>query len=269
MAQATPAKKARVNNMELAYIDQGQGRPVVLLHGFPLNNSMWQAQIPALASNFRVIAPDFRGHGESEAPSGTYSMDLLADDVKALLDHLGIDRAVIVGFSMAGYATFAFYRKYPNLVSALVLADTRPQPDSAEAKQGRENTAQGVLKDGVSGPAQALPTRMLTQETQQSRPDLVKAVSGIMASTPVNGYVGDLRGMAERPDSTATLSQITCPTLVIVGEQDTLTPVADSELMAQTIKGATLVKIPGAGHLAPMEAPDAFNKALLDFLAKL
>jgi len=261
--------KAKINGIDMGYTDQGSGTPVVFVHGFPLNKSMWEEQVKGLSSQHRVIAMDLRGHGESESASGAYTMDLLADDVKGLLDHLRLDRVVLVGFSMGGYAAFAFYRKYANRVRALVLADTRPQPDSPEAKQGRETTAQTALRDGVKGIAQGLSTRMLAPATVQGKPDLVKKVLDIMTSTPVNGYVGDLHALAQRPDSTPTLSQITCPTLIIVGDQDAVTPPADSRLMQEQIKGSKLATIAGAGHLSPIEQPEAFNKALSSFLSTL
>lgn len=261
--------KGRINGVQMGFTDQGTGAPVLLVHGYPLNKSMWDAQVAELSKEFRVIAPDLRGHGESDAPQGTYTMDTIADDLNALLDHLEVDKAVVVGFSMGGYATFAFYRKYASRVKALVLADTRPQADTPEAKLSRENTAQTVLKDGVNGVATATAPRMLAPTTVQSRPDVVERVKSIMASTPVNGYVGDLRGLAERPDSTATLAQINVPTLIVVGEQDVVTPVAESEMMSTTIKGAKLVKIPDAGHLSPLEQPAEFNKVLAGFLKGL
>lgn len=261
--------KASINKIRMGYTDTGRGTPVVLVHGYPLNRSMWDAQVSDLSKDFRIIAPDLRGHGESDAPSGVNTMDIIADDLRALLDHLNIQKVVLVGFSMGGYAAFAFQRKHANRLQALVLADTRPQSDTPEGKQGRENTAQTVIKDGVTGVATATAPRMLAPTTVQGKPDVVEQVKNIMASTPVNGYVGDLRGLAERPDSTTTLSQITVPTLIIVGEQDAVTPPADSEMMAKTIKNAKLVKIPNAGHLSPIEQPQAFNAALREFLKGL
>ena len=258
--------KATINGIQMAYTDTGPGAPLLLVHGYPLNRTMWDAQVGNLGRDFRVIAPDLRGHGESEAPSGTYSMDVFADDLRALLDHLKIDRVACCGLSMGGYVAFAFWRKYRQRVRALVLADTRAHADTPEGKQGRLNTIQTVLKDGVSGVAAATAPRMLAPATAQGRPDLIEHVRAIMASTPVNGFVGDLRGLAERPDSTPALAQIAAPTLVIVGDQDAVTPPADSQAMAKAIKGAALVTIPDAGHLTPMEQPQAFNDAVRKFL---
>ena len=261
--------KARINGIQMGYTDTGRGSPILLVHGYPLNRTMWDAQVSGLSQDFRVIAPDLRGHGESDAPTGTYSVDIFADDLRALLDHLNMQQVTLVGFSLGGYIAFAFQRKYASRLHALVLADTRPQADTPEGKQGRENTAQTVLKDGVAGVAQATAPRMLAPATVQNHPNVVERVRSIMASTSVNGYVGDLRGLAERPDSTATLALISCPTLIVVGEQDAVTPPGDSQAMARAIKNTTLVTIPNAGHLSPMEQPQAFNDALRAFLQGL
>ncbi|MBI4199830.1 MAG: alpha/beta fold hydrolase [Chloroflexi bacterium] len=274
MTQAAKGEsKVLLGNVETAYLDVGRGEPVVLLHGFPLNRDMWQAQVAALSPRFRVIAPDFRGHGGSSvlspvaaADGDVHHMETLAEDVRGLLDHLRLEQVSLVGFSMGGYVAFAFYRRYRARVKALVLADTRPQADSPEARQGREATVRTALKEGTSAVAQTLAGRMLAPETLQGRPQLAEQVRGMMTSTPLIGWMGDLRGLARRSDSTATLAIITCPTLILVGQKDALTPPADSQLMAQHIKGAKLVEVPSAGHLAPLEQPEAFNKALLEFL---
>lgn len=257
--------RTTIKGTKIAYSDRGQGEPILFVHGFPLNKSMWKAQLASLSRHYRCIAPDLRGHGSSQDVPGTYTVDILAEDLKGLLNRLGIRRVTLVGFSMGGYVAFAFYRKYPGSVRSLVLADTRPQPDSPEAKQGRETTAQTVLREGGAGTAKTLTGRMLAPASQQ-KSALVQSVQAIMTSTPVNGWVGDLRGLAARPDSMDTLAKITCPTLILVGDQDTVTPPADSKLMADRIKGAKLVTIPGAGHLSPLEQPRAFNKALREFL---
>ncbi len=257
--------KATINGVTITYNDRGKGDAVLFVHGFPLNKSMWKAQLTSLSQHYRCIAPDLRGHGASQDIPGTYTMDLLADDLKGLLNHLRLRQVTLVGFSMGGYAAFAFYRKYPDSVRSLVLADTRPQPDSSEAKQGREATAQTVLREGTAGTAKALTPRMLAPASQQN-PALVQSVQAMMTSTPVNGWVGDLRGLAARPDSMDTLAKITCPTLILVGDQDGVTPPPESHLMAERIKRAKLVTIPQAGHLSPLEQPRVFNQALRQFL---
>ncbi len=262
--------KAHVNNIDLAYESQGQGTAVVLIHGFPLNRNMWEHQVRGLANDCRVIAVDLRGHGESQVVAGPGSMDAFADDINALLESLGIGQAVIAGFSMGGYAAFAFCRKYPGKVKALVLADTRPQPDAPEGAEGRRNTAKAVGESGATaGVVDGMVPRMFTQATIDGNKATVERARAITASTAPQGVIADLHAMADRPDSQPTMSQITCPTLILVGDQDNLTPVADAELMAEKIQGAKLVKIAGAAHLSPMEQPEAFTVALRDFVVSL
>ncbi len=261
--------KAQLNHVEMAYTDQGSGTPVLFIHGYPLSKAMWEPQVKALSANFRVITLDLRGHGESDAPMWLYSMDLFADDILALLDHLSIDQVVLAGFSMGGYIAFAFYRRYQNRVKALILADTRPQADSPEGKLNRFKSAQTAYKEGAGPIAEAMIPKLLTPQTVQRRTEIVQAVRKMITGTPVPGIVGDLMAMAERPDSVTLLSEIRCPTLIIVGEQDGLTPPADAKLMAEKIKNAKLEIIPGAGHLSNLEQPDSFNKAVQKFLASL
>jgi pimeloyl-ACP methyl ester carboxylesterase len=261
--------KVQLNGVEIAYTDQGKGPPILFIHGYPLSKAMWEPQVKGLSSNSRVITLDLRGHGESEAPLWLYTMDIFADDIRALLDHLSIDQVVLAGFSMGGYITFAFYRKYRNRVKALVLADTRAQADSPEGKQGRFKSAQTAYKEGTGPIADAMVPKLLTPQSVQGRPDLVQTVRKIIAGTPVAGIVGDLMAMAERPDSVPLLSEIICPTLILVGEQDGLTPPADAKLMVEKIKKAQLEIIPAACHLSNLEQPDHFNKAVRKFLESL
>ncbi len=261
--------KVTINAFEIAYTDQGSGEPIVFIHGYPLNRQMWDEQVRDLSSVARCIAIDLRGHGESQAPLWLATVDLFADDVAGLLDHLGVQRATVCGFSMGGYVAFAFYRRHTDRVRALVLADTRPQADSLEGKQGRFAAAQTAHERGAGAIAEGMLPRLLTPASIEGRPDLVRAARAIMESTPVTGIAADLMAMAERPDSVDMLSGIKVPTLVVVGEEDALTPPADARLMAERIPGARLVTIPGAAHLSNMEQPQAFNQALRDFLAAL
>jgi len=261
--------KVQLNGVEIAYTDQGKGTPILFVHGYPLSRAMWDPQVKGLSSNFRVITLDLRGHGESEAPLWFYTVEMFADDIRALLDHLSIDQVVLAGFSMGGYVTFAFYRKYRNRVKALILADTRPQADSPEGKQGRFKTAQTAHKQGAGVIADAMLPKLLTPQSIQSRNDLVQNVRKIITGTPVAGIAGDLMAMAERPDSVPLLSEITCPTLILVGEQDGLTPPADAKLMAEKIKKSQLETIPAAAHLSNLEQPDHFNKAVGKFLGSV
>jgi len=258
--------KAHINGVDLAYTDQGQGTPIVFVHGFPFSRVMWDPQVKVLSGQFRVITLDLRGHGESDAPLWLYTMDQFADDIKGLLDHLSIQKAVLAGFSMGGYVVFAFYRKYADRVKGLVLADTRPQPDSAEGRVGRFKMAQTAQKDGAGAIADVMLPKLLSPASVQGRSELVQTVRTMMTTTKVPGIAGDLMAMAERPDSVPTLKQIACPTLVIVGELDGLTTPVDARHMADGIRGARLETIPAAAHLSNMEQPEAFNRAVTSFV---
>jgi len=260
---------ANINGIDIAYTDEGAGTPIVFIHGYPLDRTMWDAQVKGLSPRFRAVAIDLRGHGASQAPFWLTTVDTYADDVRGLMDHLGIDRAVICGFSMGGYVTFAFLRRYPERVRGLVLADTRPQADTPEGKQGRFNSALTAQREGAKAIADAMIGRLLSQKSIDERPDLVQKVRAIMENTPVQGIAGDLMAMAERPDSVDMLPGIKVPTLVVVGEKDVLTPPADAQLMAERIPGARLEVIAGAGHLANMEEPETFNRLVADFLTKV
>lgn len=257
---------ARINGINLAYTDRGSGMPLVFLHAFPLNRSMWEPQVKALATRYRVIAPDLRGHGESDAPLWRYTMDQFAGDVVGLLDHLSLARAVFIGLSMGGYILLALQRKYPERLQALVLADTRAQADTEEGRLNRFALAQVAYREGAGAVAEAMLPRLLSPASLQGRPDLVGQVRAIITSNQVSGIAGDLMAMADRPDSVPILKQIACPTLVIVGEADQATPPTDARLMAEAIPGARLGIILQAGHLANLEQPEAFNRAVISFL---
>src|SRR5215217_8306526 len=259
---------ARINNINLAYTDSGAGRPIVLIHGYPFNRSLWIEQISALSSSYRVIAPDLRGFGDSDASQDPSTMDRLAADVAALMDHLEIARATIGGLSMGGYVALAFYKQFASRVRALVLADTRAQADTAEAKQTREQQAEKALSEGMAGIADAMLPKLLTPETVSKHPDIVKRVRDMMLQTKPEGAAAALRGMAEREDQTALLPKITVPTLILVGAEDAITPVADSENMHHAIDNSRLVVLDHAGHVSNLERTLQFNDELLHFLSQ-
>lgn len=260
---------ATINGISLAYHDQGKGLPIVFLHAFPLNRTMWAAQEAALSSRFRIITVDLRGHGESDAPLWHYTLDQAAEDVRALLDHLAIPQALFAGLSMGGYILFAFYRKYANRVKGLVLADTKAQADTPEGKEGRVQMAQIAYKQGPSAIADLMLPKLLSPATIQSRPELVQRVRRMIEGNQMSGIVGDLMAMAERPDSVPLLKQITCPTQIIVGDLDQATPLADAKLMAEQIPHAKLALIPNAAHLANMEQPEMFSALVAEFASNV
>ena len=255
-----------VDDIQLAYTDTGLGLPVVLLHGYPFNRTLWNEQVSALSNGYRVITPDLRGLGESESRPGAATMNRMAQDVAALLDRLEISRAVIGGLSMGGYVALAFYKQFPSRVRALILADTRAQADTEEGKLRRHQQAQKALAEGMAGIADAMLPKLLTPETVSKRPEVVKRVRDMMLKTKPEGAAGALLGMAEREDLTSLLSQITCPALILVGQEDPITPVQDSEKMHREIAGSRLVVIENASHVSNVERTEQFNEELTRFL---
>ena len=256
----------RIDDIQMAYTDAGMGRPIVLIHGYPFNRSLWNEQVAALSSSYRVIVPDLRGFGETDSSPGPATMNRMAQDVVGLLDHLEISRAVIGGLSMGGYVALAFYKQFPSRVRALVLADTRAQADTEEGKQTRAQQAEKALAEGMAGIADAMLPKLLTPETVSKRPEIVKRVRDMMLKTKPEGAASALLGMAEREDQTPLLSKIASPTLILVGAEDAITPVADSEKMQHAIAGSRLVVIENAGHVSNLERTEEFNKNLLEFL---
>lgn len=256
-------KTANVNGIRLSYRDEGSGHVLVLLHAFPLSSEMWQPQIAHLASRARLIVPDLRGFGESQLGSGLVSIGQYADDTVALLDQLGIHRAIIGGLSMGGYIAFAFWRRYRERVSGLLLADTRAQADTEEGRKGREASARLAEEQGAEPIANQMLPKLLSPAASA---DLRDHVREIIEATDPRAIATALRAMAKRPDSTSLLPTIDVPTVVIVGGEDIPTPVADARAMHAAIPHSQLVEIPGVGHLSNLEAPVAFNDAVADLL---
>jgi 3-oxoadipate enol-lactonase len=256
----------RIDDIQLVFDDVGTGPAVVLIHGYPFNRSLWNEQVEALSGNYRVVTPDLRGFGESDASEGPATMNRMAQDVAKLMDQLGIDRAVIGGLSMGGYVALAFVKQFPSRVKALVLADTRPQADTEEGKQTRVQQAEKALAEGVAGIADAMLPKLLTPETVSKRPEVVKRVRDMMLKTKPQGAASALLGMAEREDQSEFISTIDVPTMIVVGREDAITPLADSELMHAKIQHSRLVVLDNAGHVSNLEQTEQFNDALMTFL---
>src|SRR6266436_9366565 len=244
--------KALVNGIRIAYNDHGAGLPILFLHAFPLNRSMWDDQVRALLSEnrFRLVAPDWRGFGESDITAEVSTMEMFADDLAALMDALGIDAAILCGLSMGGYVSFAFLRKYPQRVSGLILADTRPGADTPEAQANRETVARLAESQGTTAIADLQVPRLISDYTRQHAPQVERRVRQMIDAATPQGIAAASRGMAQRADSTDLLSGISCPTLVLVGERDILTPPTVAQEYATKIPGAQYVVIPYAGHLS-------------------
>lgn len=239
---------------------------LVLLHAFPLNARMWEPQLPLAADGWRVIAPQLRGFDGGLADPPAVTVDDYAGDVIDLLDALHVKDAVVCGLSMGGYASFALLRLAPGYVRGLVLADTRAQADTPEGIEARRRMLQLLADKGVPAVADEMIPKLLGASTRASRAELGDRVRMLILSNPQEAIAGGIRALMSRPDSTPLLRTIHCPTLIVVGEEDTLTPPALSEEMHRAIAGSTLMVIPGAGHLSSFEQPAAFNSALAAFL---
>ena len=253
-----------VNDATIGYTDEGRGLPLLFVHGFPLSRGAWQKQIDALRSAYRVIAPDLRGFGESQAGTGAIPMTQYAEDLHALLEQVKTGPVVLIGHSMGGYVSFAFQRQFPKMVHGLVLVSTRAGKDAPEAAAGRRATAEKVRAKGIDVVIEAMATKMLAADNHDRA--MAEQVRGFMAPSKPEGVVGALLGMAERPDATAELAGISVPTLIITGADDLLIPATESEKLAQTIPGSQLNIIPHAGHLVAFEQPDKFNHTIEEWL---
>ena len=262
---------AEVDGVRLHYLGAGSGEPAtVLLHAFPLHAGMWGPQIEHLSAERRVVAPDFLGFGGSDAPDSMYRYTMLgyADLLAGLLDRLGLDRVALCGLSMGGYVALAFLRQYPERVSALVLADTRAGADTSEVFERRTDQQDQVARIGTTALIEVLLGGLLSDTTRATRLELVEQVRRLMAN-PAAGYIGALEAMKHRADSTAELVGIAVPTLVIVGEDDTLSPPDVARDIHERIRGSELAVLPRAGHLSNLEAAEEFNAAVSGFLARL
>ena len=259
---------ALVGDTEIAFDDVGSGLPVVFLHAFPLNRTMWDPQVSALVGECRCIPIDFRGFGDSAA-AGPYSMDRYADDVAGVLDALQIERAVITGLSLGGYVTFAFWRRHRDRVRALVLADTLARGDLIENVARRRELIEMAETQGSAAVANAQIAGLMGKTTRDKRPDIYDAIHRTMSQAHEAGVIGALEAMIERPDSTETLGTIDVPTLIIVGNEDVLTPPKDGRALHAAISGSRLEILKEAGHLSNVERPASFNTVLSEFIASL
>ncbi len=259
---------AQIGGATIGYDDIGEGTPVVFLHAFPLNRTMWAPQTSALAADWRCIAIDFRGFGES-APTGPFTIDRYADDVAELLGEIGVRRAIVVGLSMGGYVAFALWRRHAPRVRALLLADTRAGADAPETRERRLELMALARSAGAAAVADRQLVGLLGKTTRERRPDIESAVRATAASATVDGILGGLEAMLGRPDSTPTLSTLTIPTLIVVGEEDVITPAKEARTMHAAIQGSRFELLANAGHLSSIERPAAFNAVVSEFLREV
>lgn len=258
--------QVNVNGVRLGYEVEGHGPPIVLIHGFPLNRTMWRPQVAALRDRFTVIVPDLRGFGESEVPGDHLTMDTYADDVVGLLDRLGYDRVALGGCSMGGYVVFRVLARAASRVGAVLIADSRAGPDSEEGRERRYAAITRIQTEGPAGFLGEFTAQLVGPTTKARRPAVVEAVRQIVGTPPAASLAAALAAIATRPDSRPMLASVEVPALVTVGEEDTLTPVSAAEEIVSGLPSGRLVTIPAAGHLANLEAPDAFNQAVGEFL---
>jgi pimeloyl-ACP methyl ester carboxylesterase len=259
----------------LRYLDvpaSGKGRgagTLVLIHGFPLNTTMWDSQLVLAERGWRIIVPELRGFGPGRSAAAdppTTSIDDYAGDTIDLLDNLHIKHAVVCGLSMGGYTAFAMFRHAPTYFRGMVLADTKSQGDSPEAVAGRKSMQQLVREKGAGAIADALVPKLLSDATRAGKSAIVEHLRAQITSSSVEGIAGALTAMMTRVDSTPMLATLRIPVQVIVGEHDALTPPPLSEQMHHDIPGSQLAVIPGAGHMSNMDQPAAFNEVLGAFL---
>jgi len=258
-----------VGGIRMGYDMEGGGAPLVLLHGFPLNRAMWRAQVAGLRDRFTVIAPDFRGFGDSQIPRDPVTMNAYAQDVLALMDALGCPRFALGGLSMGGYVAFRVMALAADRVSALLIADSRAEPDTEEGRQRRYAAVARIENEGPAGYLEEFAGMVVGPTTRAQRPEVVQAVREIIGAPPARSLTAALSAMASRPDSRSLLSEVKVPALVVVGEEDTLTPPEAAEAMVAALPNARIVRIPAAGHMSNLEAPETFTRAVREFLAAL
>jgi 3-oxoadipate enol-lactonase len=254
----------------LAVADNGVGRTVVLIHGFPMDHSIWAHQVQSLAAKYRVITPDLRGFGRSSVTPGKVTVEQWADDLAAMLDALRITEPIVLGgLSMGGYVAFQFFQAYRSRLAGLILCDTKAVADTPQAAAGRLETAVHVEREGSQFLADTMPPRLLSPSTLESRPDVVDHLRQIILAGDPVGYAATSRGLAERPNFSKLLQQIDCPALLLVGRHDAISTVAEMSAMARAIRGSRIVEIDNAGHVTPLEAPSNVSRAMGEFLGEL
>jgi len=259
-------KQITSDDAEIFYEVMGDGPPLVLLHAFPANHELWQPAAQALATRYRVILPDLRGHGESGAGEGPATMAKHAMDVARILDREDVGRAPFAGVSIGGYVLFEFWRRYRGRVAALVLCNTKAQADTPEGRAGRLQAATDVMERGTEPFFESMLPKLMGKTTHQARPDLVEGALRMMRKMSPEDVALVQRGMAERPDSLETLKTINVPTLIVTGDEDALTGVAEAELMKKKTSGSQMKMVAKAGHYSPWEQPEEVGRIVRQFV---
>jgi pimeloyl-ACP methyl ester carboxylesterase len=253
-------EKASINGIQIAYTRKGTGKPLVLVHGYPLDHTIWDKILPLLENNFDIITPDLRGFGQSDVVESQYSIADMAADIAGLLDQLGIEKTTIAGHSMGGYVSLAFARAYPERVLGLGLVASQAPADPPERKQGRYDAAAEIMKTGVEPVAESMPAKLTPDERVQA------FVRGLIAEQQPTGLAGALKAMAERDDSTSALSGFKFPVAIVHGEVDELIPVQRAQEIKAAIPHAALMELSGVGHMPMMENPQMTATTLKNLL---
>lgn len=260
-------KTISIGDVDLNVVHEGSGRPLVLVHGFPLDHRMWKWQVDELQKDFQVIAPDLRGLGQSGCGVSVTSMEQFADDLAQLLEKLAVREPVaLCGLSMGGYIAFEFWRRHRQRLSHLILCDTRAVPDTADVAAGRNETAERVLREGPEFLVDDMVTKLFSIRTQVVNDAVIEATEEMIKSLQAPGVAAALRGMARRKDARRWLSEIDVPTLVICGEEDTISTVSEMQDIADAIPRARYAVVSGCAHMSPMEAPQRVNEIVRAFL---
>lgn len=259
-----------VNGISMNYVDEGAGPVLLLVHGFPLDHTMWQFQIADLKEEVRVIAPDLRGFGATGVTPGTVSMRQMADDLAALLDALKITEPVFFcGLSMGGYVAWQFIERHAHRLAGVILCDTRAQADTPKERETRLETADKVLKEGPGFLADSMPKKLFSELAHKEQGALVNATKAVIRKGNPEGVAAAARGMAARPDVRDRLPSIELPALVIVGTDDAISTADEMREIAEALPVSMFTEVPGAGHMSPLEAPDVVNTAILEFVQRM
>lgn len=262
--------KIQINDFDLSYDDLGEGTiPIIFIHGFPFDKTMWKKQLNSLKATNRVIAYDIRGFGQSTDEKKSLSIDLFAEDLIAFMDKLGIDKAILCGLSMGGYITLRAQQKFPNRFEALILCDTQCIADSKEAKQKRYTTIEEIEKNGTDDFNEGFIKNVFHSDSLTNKKTLVEEVKKVVDANSKNSIQKGLIAIAERSETCSSLTEINIPTLIICGREDKVTPLEQSEFMHENITNSVLQIIEKAGHVSNLEHPEEFNQYIIDFLSTL
>lgn len=262
-------QRIQSDDAEIAYWVLGDGPPVVLLHPFPAHHGFWGPAAQALTSRYKIVMPDLRGHGESGIGDGPATMAKHAGDIERVLNDAAVGRAVFAGTSIGGYILFECWRRFRGRFAGLALCNTRPQPDTPEARANRLRAASDVLERGTEQFLDGMIPKLFGKTSLQARPDLVSAARHMMMQMSPQDIAQVQQGMADRPDSVSTLKTIDVPTLIVMGEEDVLATTSDGELMRANIPGSNLRMVAKAGHYAPWEQPEELGRLLRQFADSL